>query len=199
MDQHHPEVGGEVAGEVVPLEGSVQEPDLGVGRCEVHMEVSCLVNLGPVRPGRKDQADFPGPLTAVQLEYLPAETELGLLELTRLRHSVRHRRGPLVLGEAAVHGLDVQQGWLLRVEVVAEPAHPPEVGHPVERHVAQGQQLAGVVVVPGQAEAVTRQVEISDVLGKCSGKLVDRSTWKYIIIYPSLSSNYQRKSNSIQN
>ena len=40
VDQHHPEVCGEVAGEVVPLEGSVQEPDLRVRGCEVHMDVS---------------------------------------------------------------------------------------------------------------------------------------------------------------
>ena len=88
VDQHHPEVGGEVAGQIVPLEGSVQEPDLRVRRSQVHMDVSGLVNLGPVRPGRKDQADFPGALAAVQLEYFPAESELRVLRLARLRHSV---------------------------------------------------------------------------------------------------------------
>ena len=84
MDQHHPEICGEVAGQVVPLEGSVEEPDLRVRGGQVNMEVSGLVNLRPVRPGREDQADFPGALAAVQLEYFPAQPELRLLGLTRL-------------------------------------------------------------------------------------------------------------------
>ena len=67
---------------------------------------------------------------------------------------------------------------MFRVEVVAEAAHPPQVGHPVERHAAQGQELPGVVVVPGQSEPVTGQVEITDVLTTERGKLLDRSTWK---------------------
>ena len=72
---------------------------------------------------------------------------------------------------------------MFRVEVVAEAAHPPQVGHPVERHATQRKQLPGVVVVPGQTEAVTGQVEVADVL-TTDGKLLDRSTWKCIIIYP---------------
>ena len=64
----------------------------------------------------------------------------------------------------AVHSLDVQQRGLLRVEVVAEPPDPPEVRHPVEGHAPQGQQLASVVITPGQPESVTGQVKITDIL-----------------------------------
>ena len=67
---------------------------------------------------------------------------------------------------------------MLRVKVVAQTAHPPEVGHPVESHVAQGQQLAGVVVVPGEPEAVTGQVEVTDVLTITERGSDGRFEWK---------------------
>ena len=93
------------------------------------------------------------------LEYLPAEAELRVQALLGAL--------PLCgLGAAAVHGLDVEQRGLLRVEVVAEAADPAQVRHAVERHVAQRQQLARVVVAPAQPEAVTGQVEVSDGVGE---------------------------------
>ena len=91
------------------------------------------------------------------LKYLPAEAELRVQALLGAL--------PLCgLGAAAVHGLDVEQRGLLRVEVVAEAADPAQVRHAVERHVAQRQQLARVVVAPAQPEAVTGQVEVADIL-----------------------------------
>ena len=88
MDQHHPEVGGKVAGQEVPLEGSVKEPDLRVGGCQVNVNVAGVVNLSSVRLGREDKTDFASSLAPVQLKYLPPEPKLRMLRLTRLRHSV---------------------------------------------------------------------------------------------------------------
>ena len=72
-------------------------------------------------------------------------------------------RVPFLLRDA-VYSLYVEQRGLLRVEVVAETPDPPEVRHPVEGHGAQGQQLASVVITPGQPEPVTGQVKVTDIL-----------------------------------
>ena len=85
-------------------------------------------------------------------------------------------RVPLLLSDA-VHGLDVEQRGLLRVEVVSEPPDPPEVRHPVEGHRAQGQQLASVVITPGQPEPVTGQVEVTNILTRNKYSTASGDLW----------------------
>ena len=60
----------------------------------------------------------------------------------------------------------------VRTQALGQAPRPPEGGDPVEGHAAQGEDLAGVVVVPGQPEAVTGEVEVPNVLITRNGQLV---------------------------
>ena len=78
MDQHHPEVGGEVGRQEVPLKGLVQEPDLGLRGTDLQLDVARLVQSRALGLGRKHEADLARAVTRVQLEYLPAQSKLRM-------------------------------------------------------------------------------------------------------------------------
>ena len=78
MNQHHAEVGGEVAGQKMPLKGPIQEPDLRVRRSYLQMNVSRLINLSSLGLGRKNQANFTSSVTTIQFKYFPSEAKLRM-------------------------------------------------------------------------------------------------------------------------
>merc|ERR1719429_773131 len=66
MNQHHPEVTWKIRSKVVPLKGTVQEP-----------------NLGSLRLGREDKTGLATSLAPVQLKDLPPQTKLWWLSHCR--------------------------------------------------------------------------------------------------------------------